>query len=154
MSSFRKGLSVAAVLAVLLAALPVALFIGNLVHIKMRVRSLGRLDHARVLEACRQAITNQAEYRNDNAQWGYAYKDDVVILPPMPENLPQPIRELRPRDVIIRGDSVLINLSLPFSRLGLVGFKPGAKQTGTFQYMDGLWFWDGNIGTTNRANQG
>ena len=119
----------------------------------MRIYHLQHADHARILSACREAITNRSSYRNDNAQWGFVYKDDVVILPPLPDNLPVAIRELRPRDVIIRDDSVLIDLSLPFCRLCLLGFKLGAKQYGTEKYIDGLWFWNGNDSTKNGASQ-
>ena len=132
-----------------------ALFVAHLAHIKLRMYHLQHADHARILSACREAITNRSSYRNDKAQWGIAYKDkdDVVILPPLPENLPQAIRELRPSDVIISDNVVLINLSLPFTRMGLLGFKPGAEQYGTFKYIDGLWFLGGNVGTNNGASQ-
>ena len=138
---------------VVLILIPPTLFVANLVHIKMRMYHLQHADHTAILAACREAITNRSSYRNDNAQWGFVYKDDVVILPPLPDNLPIAIRELHPSDVIIHDDSVLINLSLPFCRLCLLGFKPGAKQYGTFKYVDGLWFWNGNDSTKNEASQ-
>ena len=138
---------------VILILIPPALFVANLVHIKKRMSDLQHADHARILRACQEAITNRRSYRNDNSQWPFIYKDDVVITPPLPEKLPMAIRELHPRDVIIRDDSILINLSLPFSRLGLVGFKPGAKPYGTVKYIEGLWFWNGNNNAKNDVGQ-
>ena len=69
------------------------------------------------------------------------YKGRVVILPPLPNDLPLVIRELHPKDVIIDENSVSLNLSLPFSRIGLIGYKSGARQAGTLRYIDGLWLW-------------
>jgi hypothetical protein len=129
---------------VLLLLSPVLLIVANLVHIKIRLYALGHADHSRILAACREAIARRGTYRNDNAQWGLLYKDRVVILPPLPDNLPLAIRELHPKDVIIDENSVLLNLSLPFSRISLIGYKSGARQAGTFRYIDGLWLWHGS----------
>jgi hypothetical protein len=109
---------------------------------------LRQADHKQILLACREAITNRLSYRNDNAQWGTVDKNTVVILPPMPENLPFAIRDLHPKDVLIYTNSVMINLSLPLYRLELIGYEPNAQQAGTSRYIDGLWLITGYI-TTN-----
>jgi hypothetical protein len=67
-----------------------------------------------------------------------------LLLSPLPVELPAAIRELKPRDVIIRPDYAMINVSVPLSRICVLGFRPEAKQFGTFRYIDGLWFWNGN----------
>ncbi len=105
---------------------------------------LRHTDQSRLLSACREAIANRSSYRNDKNRWGTLHEDDVLILSPLPVELPAAIRELKPRYVIIRPDYAMINVSVPLSRICVLGFGPDAKQFGTFQYIDGLWFWNGN----------
>lgn len=133
----RLGLIVAVLIVLLLVA-------GNFIAIKLRMYKLQHADHARILSACREAIANRSGYRNDKDKWGTLHEDDVLLLPPIPDTVPEAIRTLQPRDIIIRDDNITINLSLPFSRITLIGFKSGAAQHGTFRYVDGLWFWNGN----------
>lgn len=126
---------------------------ANFILIHIKINSLRRADHARILAACREAIEHRASYRNDNTQWGFAYRERVVILPPLPPELPSAIRELHPKDVIIDDDRILVNLSLPLSRIGILGYKFGAPQSGSSKYIDGLWFWDGTLGTNSAAHE-
>jgi hypothetical protein len=35
--------------------------------------------------------------------------------------------------------------------MGLLGFRIGADEFGTFKYIDGLWFWNGNDSTKPKA---
>jgi hypothetical protein len=136
----------------ILILVPSTLFVGRMVQIQMRMNYLRHADHAQILRACREAITNRGSYKNDNPFGGSDYKNEVMIFRPLPDNLPQAIRELHPRMVTIRSNSVLINLTLPPSRMCLLAFEPDAKQYGTFRYIDGLWFWNGNDSTKNGAN--
>jgi hypothetical protein len=46
---------------------------------------------------------------------------------------------------------VIINFTAPLARISLLGFAAGARQYGTNQYIDGLWFWDGNDTTKQDA---
>lgn len=126
---------------------PVALFATHFGWIGYRLFRLKHANHALILSACREAIENRASYRNDNARWGFVYKDDVVVLRPLPQNLPKIIRDLNPHVIIIRPDYAMLNYNVPFCRIGLLGFRSGADQFGTFQYIDGLWFWNGNDST-------
>jgi hypothetical protein len=130
-----------------------ALLVANLLHIQIRLNGLRRADHSRILAACREAIEHRSSYRNDNAQWGLAYRERVVILPPLPPELPVAIRELHPKDVIIDEDRILLNFSLPLSRIGILGYKPGATQSGTSKYIDGLWFWNGSVNTNGAGRE-
>jgi hypothetical protein len=133
--------------------IPFLLLIANLVHIKIRMYHLQHLDHSRILSACREAIANRNMYHDDNEKGGPAMGlrgGDVLLLSPIPNDVPEAIRELNPIHVIIYEDYVHINLCLPFFRCGLVGFRPGAKQFGTFKYIDGLWFWNGNEHSTQK----
>ena len=122
-------------------------FATHLGWIKYRLFRLKHADHALILSACRQAIENRASYRNDKEKWGTLHEDDVLLLPPFPDNCPKVIRDLKPAHVIIRPDYTMLTFSIPFFRAGLLGFRSGAKQFGTFQYIDGLWFWNGNAST-------
>jgi hypothetical protein len=135
---------------VILFLIPVVLFVAS---IKIRSYHLRHADHSRILSACREAITNRGSYRNDNPHLGAYHEDDVVVFAPLPDNLPQAIRALHPKSVMIRKDYVMINLSLPGCRICLLGFRSGATQFGTFKYIDGLWFWNGNDSTKTGASQ-
>jgi len=133
---------------ILFIPLLLAMFlVANLVHIKIRMYHLQHADHARILAACREMIAKRNTYHNDMDKWGTLDRDDVLLLPPLPNDLPDAIHELNPHSVIIRNDYVMLNLGLPFCRIGLLGFKSGARQFGTFKYMDGLWFWNGDKGS-------
>jgi hypothetical protein len=83
----------------ILILVPSTLFVGRVIQIQMRMNYLQHADHARILSACREAITNRGSYKNDNPLGGFDYKNEVMIFPPLPDNLPQAIRELHPRMV-------------------------------------------------------
>jgi hypothetical protein len=130
---------------VIVFSLPLLFIVVNGLRIGFREFYLGHVaDHPRILAACREAIAKRKSYRNDKNKWRTLDKDDVLLLRPIPSEVPEAIRNLNPRDVIIREDSVIINLGLPFCRIGLVAFPTGAKQYGTEKYIDGLWFWNGD----------
>ena len=116
-------------------------------NIAIKKYRLNHLDRKQVLAACRQAIADRDSYRNDKDKWGAPYEDDVLLLPPIPNEVPQALRDLHPSYILIREDSVLLTLKVPFARVSLLGFKSGARQYGTSRYIDGLWFWDGNDST-------
>jgi hypothetical protein len=105
---------------------------------------LNHADHSRILAACREAIAKRGSYRNDSDKWRILEKDEVLLLHPIPTDFPEAIRELHPRYILIREDSVLIDFNVPFARVALLGFRSGSKQYGTSRYIDGLWFWDGH----------
>ena len=110
---------------------------------------LNHADHAHILTECREMIANRSSYRNDRSKWPSLGPGDVLMLRPIPENVPKMIRELHPRYIIIRDNNVLLSFNIPFVRVGLIAFQSGARQYGTQQYIDGLWFWTGNL-----VNQG
>jgi len=104
-----------------------------------------RTGPARILAACREMITNRSAFRNDRDKWSDLLNQDAVqLLPPLPENFPQVIRDLHPRVILIREDNVLMDFNVPLARAAILGFQPGARQYGTYQFCDGLWFWNGN----------
>jgi hypothetical protein len=135
----KKVIICISVVALLLLLLPI-----NLAVQKYR---FAHLDHKRILDACRQAITDRKSYRNDKGQWGTLHEDDILLLPPMQDNVPQELRDLHPSYILIREDSVLITFNVPLVRLSILGFASGARQYGTSQYIDGLWFWNGDDST-------
>jgi hypothetical protein len=102
-------------------------------------------DHAEILRACRELIANRSSYKNDRNKWPSLGITDFLLLRPIPENVPEVIRKLHPKYILIRDDNVLLNFNVPFARAALLGFAPGARQYGTYQYIDGLWFWNGNV---------
>ena len=112
-------------------------------NVAIKKYRLNHVDHTQILAACRQAIANRSAYRNDKAKWGTLHADDVLLLPPIPNEVPEAIRDLRPSYIIIREDYILLTFKVPFARVSVLGFKSGARQYGTSQYIDGLWFWNG-----------
>src|SRR5438132_207673 len=85
----------------ILIFIPVLLLLVNVVHIRMKFNALEHADHGSLLAACRDVIAHRASYRNDNDQWGAAYKGKVVILAPLPKEMPLAIRNLHPKDVVV-----------------------------------------------------
>ena len=113
-------------------------------NIAIRKYRLNHLDHKQLLAACRQAIADRRSYRNDKDKWGTLHEDDVLLLPPIQNEVPQALRDLHPSDILIREDNVVITLNVKVARMALLGFAPGARQYGTHQYIEGSWFWNGN----------
>jgi len=113
------------------------LFTGH----SIQMYHLRHLDHVRILSASREAIANRNSYPCIPQS-----PDDIEhnlrkLLFPITTNFPAAIRELNPHAVYMYEDRVQIYLPcVPFTRVSLVGFKVGAKQDGTFQFIDGLWF--------------
>ena len=136
------------VVTLILMSIPLLLVAINVVHIQARLYSLRHKNHESILAACREAIANRGSYRNDRVQWSSLNKDQIVLLPPLPSNLPLPIRDLNPKNVLIDKEWVQINLSLPFYRISIIGYNSGARQAGTTKYIDGLWLLTG-AGSTN-----
>jgi len=125
--------------------LPFAFFAINGIRIKIRMHNLKVADHKAILASCRYVIEHRNEYRNDKNKWGTLYEDDVLILAPLPIEIPESLRKLKPHYLLIREQYIIINMRLPFCRLGLIAFLPGANEYGTFKYINGLWFWNGNF---------
>src|SRR5438445_235425 len=131
------------VVTLILMSIPLLLVAINVVHIQARLYSLRHKNHESILAACREAIANRGSYRNDRVQWSSLNKDQIVLLPPLPSNLPLPIRDLNPKNVLIDKEWVQINLSLPFYRISIIGYNSGAPQAGTTKCIDGLWLLTG-----------
>lgn len=104
---------------------------------------LDHADHLRIVSACREAIANRASYRIGNSG-PLAKQEEIHLDPPFPKDFPDAIRKLRPSRITITEDSILINFFTPFARTTILGFRRDARQHGTFRYIDGLWFWNGN----------
>jgi hypothetical protein len=142
----------AALVALILIALFVVL-VSPLVRTelmnKAEMNQLQHADHARLLAACRELMLNPTTSQNGKQNSGWANETEVFIRPPIPTNVPIAIRELNPEDIRIRMDYVMINLGRGFvpPRLDILAFWKGVRQFGTFNYIDGLWFWNGNQNT-------
>ena len=120
-------------------------------YVVFKIYQVRRADPARILTDCRKMIAERSTFRNDRDRWELLPGEDtVVLLPPIPENVPQEIRQLHPRYIEIRKDNVLINFTIPFARAGILGFQSGAQQYGTYQFIDGLWFWNGDRGSSSQ----
>lgn len=128
-------------------------FVVNAVRIKVRMHCLKVADHLVILSACRHAIEHRNEYRNDKEKWGTLHEDDVLILDPLPVEIPEPLRKLKPHDLLIRDRHIIVNMELPFCRLGLIAFPPRIEEYGTFKYIDGLWFWNGRFESEAMKNR-
>jgi hypothetical protein len=120
------------------------------VYAQFKRYQLDHSDHAQILAGCRELLVSRASSRNDREKWITAEKDDVVLLRPIPTDVPEAIRRLHPSVIFIHGDRVIISFTAPFARVSLLGFVPDARQFGTYKYIDGLWFWDGNDSTKQK----
>ena len=140
-------------LIITLLVLPLFLFAVNMARIMMRMNYLKKADHTAILSACRESIQHRDDYRNDKDKWGTLHEDDVLVLAPLPPDIPQPLRNLHPHHIIIREQHIIVNMGLPFCRLGLIAFPKGQEEYGTFKYIDGLWFWNGSFQTEEMRNR-
>src|SRR4051812_35955755 len=77
---------------------------------------LSHADHASILAGCRDAMSKRTLYRNDKAKWSTAEPNEVVISCPIPDNIPEGIRNLHPSLILIKADHVIINFTAPFAR--------------------------------------
>ena len=114
-------------------------------YVALKRYQLDHANHALILAACREVIANRSSYQNDRDKWPSLGKADVLLLRPIPESVPKVVRQLNPKYILIREDNVLLSFNVPFARAALLGFQAGAHQYGTRQYIDGLWFWNGNL---------
>jgi hypothetical protein len=121
-------------------------------YAELKRYQLSYSDHPQILAGCRELLANRKSYRNDKERWGWTEEDEVVLLRPIPTNVPEAIRRLHPSVILIQSDRVIISFTAPFARVSLLGFAPDARQFGTHRYIDGLWFWDGND-TTKRETK-
>jgi hypothetical protein len=74
------------------------------VYAQIKRYQLDHSDHSQILAACRELLLSRDSYRNDREKWITAEKDDVVILRPIPSNVPEAIRKLHPSVIFIHGD--------------------------------------------------
>ena len=127
---------------VLLPSFPMGL---NVIWIKVRMYKLAHADHQRVLLACRQILENPDVWKPEFNPWGHTEYIDVE--PPFSRVIPEIIQNMNPGFITIDSSKVLLNFSVVGARIGVLGFREGAKQFGTFKYIDGLWFWNGKDNT-------
>jgi len=130
--------------------LPFALFGLNFVLVGVKMYSLAHTDHQRLLQACRELIAKRSTYKNVSDSQGS--HPEVIVLDqtvvPFSKDIPEIVRRMNPEGIFIREDSVMLHFpEPPYSRISIIGFRDGAKQFGTFKYIDGLWFWNGDDNT-------
>jgi len=129
---------------IVLAALLVLPILSQL-YVKFKIEQIRRADPARILDACREMIAKRESFKNNRDKWPSLINEDaVLLLRPIPESVPQSIQQLNPKYIIIRPDSVLVDFNIPFARAAVLAFRSGVQQYGTYQFVDGLWFWNGN----------
>ena len=110
-------------------------------------------DHVALLAACRQMMANRDTYTNSPSyRPPYSWERGSVSLSrdhgAYGPEIPDVVRNLSPLYVVIRADSVIIGdpPRFPPMRRGMIAFPADAEfQYGTRQYLDGLWYWNGNI---------
>ncbi len=98
-------------------------------------------DHDIILAACREMLTNRDRYRNDWEGNKSLSEGDKVIdaLKGITPDVPKPIRELKPKLIILRKDKVEIHLPGPYSQ-SIQGFKEGVPGNGKKMLTNGLWY--------------
>lgn len=98
-------------------------------------------DRPALLSACRQMLADRDKYRNDWVN-GYLRKGDKAIdadVGGITPDVPEVIRRMNPRYVVIEGDHVRVMVHAP-PRAGFIGFAERAKQYGDLQLTNGLWY--------------
>lgn len=133
--------------------LPVAFIILNTINIKVNMYRLGKADHAQILSACREVIHNRNTYHNDRECWSWLHEGDVLILKPLPPEIPAELQKLKPHHLLIKENQIIVNMSLPFYRSAYLAFSENQHEYGTFKYIDGLWFWSGDFESEDMKNR-
>jgi len=98
-------------------------------------------NHDALLSACRQMLINKVKYRNDWEGNPDLTEGEKVIdaLKGITPDIPKPIRELKPKYIILRENKVEIHLSGPYSQ-HIQGFKDGITGNGSIMLTNGLWY--------------
>ncbi len=98
-------------------------------------------NHDALLTACRDMLINRDKFRNDwqgnpNLAEGDKVLDAIKGITP---DVPKPIRELKPKYIILRENKVEIHLSGPYTQY-IQGFKEGIPGDGSKMLTNGLWY--------------
>jgi len=106
-----------------------------------------QIDSGALLAACRTLIAEKANYRHDDPKLAVRTDPGTVVLDPsiapLQANVPNLIRDLNPKLIVIASNKVTICLwTLP--KRYLFGFAEGANEYGSEKITNGLWFWYGN----------
>ena len=97
-------------------------------------------DKVAILTACRQLMADCATYTTEERETHFL-ADWVVVNRGSPQynRMPQVLKDLKPRAVLIRTNQVTL-LIRPFpSRVYLYAYAQGASQGGNVKIVDGLW---------------
>jgi hypothetical protein len=146
-----------AIIAMIFMLFVVATTIGA----RLAIRKYNKCDHYALLAACREMLSHGMSFTNSpNFRPPHSWEGTTITLTRDPSgygpDIPLVIRELNPRYLVIRDDSIIIvdPPSFPAMRRGIIAFAPDAeKQYGTRNYIDGLWFWNGDFQSEEMRNQ-
>ena len=149
-------------LALLALTIGIAALIVTALDISIRhaLAKYNQCDHAALLAACRQMITDRNTYTNDPSYSPSPPELGDITL--WRENssygptIPAMIRNLNPLSITVRTNLLIINdpSSIPPFRRGIIAFASDAReQFGTKQYIDGLWYWNGEFQSEEMRNR-
>ena len=125
---------------------------------RLAVRKYDGSDHAALLAACREMLANRLSFTNSPSfRAPHSWEGTTISLTRDPTGfgpeIPRAIRELNPRYIVIHEDSLIVSdpPSFPPMRRGVIAFPADAEfQYGTEKYIDGLWYWNGNLNASVR----
>ena len=135
--------------------------VATTIGVRLAARKYDRCDHSALLAACREMLAHRTSFTNSpNFRQPRSGEKATISLFRDPAgygpDIPLIIRELNPRYLLIREDSIIIAdpPSYPAMRRGVIAFAPDTgNQYGTRKYIDGLWFWNGDFQTEEMRNQ-
>ena len=116
------------------------------IRVAPEVEKIDKADHKRMLAECRDMLNNKEEYKKndivtDYVSQPYIYIDNYYRM----INLPSYIKSLEPNSITLHGDRAHLDFDVVGKRMSVLAFKEGASEYGTKKYIDGLWYWDGNV---------
>ena len=157
----KTGLKGCLIIVAIIAMLLILWIVATVIGVRVAVRKYDRCDHAALLATCREMLSHRTSFTNSpNFRQPHSWEKATISLIRDPTgygpDIPLVIRELNPRRLLIREDSLIIADPPSFlaMRRGVIAFAPDAKkQYGTRKYIDGLWYWDGNFQSEEMRNQ-
>ena len=112
-----------------------------------RVQLLYRTDHAALLAACREVMSNRHAFARDR-DWHGQKDPDRSFIDPKDPKVPAAIAALQPRDIIASDSNMHLELHGGFDHYGVFAFSEEAASSqtngfsGPFQLIPGLWYYD------------
>lgn len=97
-------------------------------------------DYDEILTGCREMLSHPQVYRQ-NPEWHGLPASDRTHPDPADPSIPSAIRRLKPRDLTIGDDFVMLEFGGGDEHFGLRGYRAGVVGDGSYQLIPGLWYY-------------